>query len=82
MKYLALAAALLLPATAALASGGAVPADTEAQIRTMLTDQGYEVRSVQTEDGMYEAYALKDGQRYEIYLDTALNIVRGADSDD
>ncbi len=82
MKYLALATALLLPATAALASGGAVPADTEAQIRTMLTDQGYEVRSVQTEDGMYEAYALKDGQRYEIYLDTSLNIVRGADSDD
>ncbi|PWE30311.1 PepSY domain-containing protein [Pararhodobacter marinus] len=82
MKYLALAAALLLPATAALASGGAVPAETEAQIRTLLTDQGYEVRSVQTEDGMYEAYALKDGQRFEIYLDSALNIVRGADSDD
>ena len=82
MKYLALAAALLLPATAALASGGAVPTETEAQIRTLLTDQGYEVRSVQTEDGMYEAYALKNGERFEIYLDSALNIVRGADSDD
>ncbi|MCA8880944.1 MAG: PepSY domain-containing protein [Rhodobacteraceae bacterium] len=49
--------------------------ETEGQIKTMLTEQGYEVRKVQTEDGMFEAYALKDGKKYEIYLDDKLQIV-------
>ena len=81
MKNLILSLAFLLPASAALASGAPVPAETDAQIRAILTEQGYEVRSIQTEDGLFEAYALKDGQRYEIYLDAGLNIVRGGDSD-
>jgi hypothetical protein len=46
------------------------------QIKSQLTEQGYEVRKIETEDGMYEAYALKDGARYEIYLDKELNIVK------
>lgn len=33
------------------------------------------------EDGLYEAYALRDGARFELYLDSDLNIVQGADSD-
>ncbi|MRU16914.1 PepSY domain-containing protein [Roseovarius sp. A21] len=45
------------------------------QIKTQLTEQGYDVRKVDTEDGMYEAYALKDGARYEIYLDKDLKVV-------
>lgn len=44
MKRIILALALSLPATASFASGGAVSAEVEAQIRTLLTDQGYEVR--------------------------------------
>jgi hypothetical protein len=75
MKRIAIALAMILPVTAALASGGAVSEDVQAQIRTLLTDQGYEVRSVQMEDGMYEAYAMRDGLRYEIYLDDTLTIV-------
>jgi hypothetical protein len=51
------------------------PAKAE-EIRATLTAQGYDVRRVKTEDGMYEAYAMKDGQRFEIYLDTDLAIVR------
>ena len=75
MKRFAFALAMILPATAALASGGTVSEEVQAQIRTLLTEQGYEVRSVQMEDGMYEAYAMRDGLRYEIYLDDTLTIV-------
>lgn len=68
----------------ALALGGAVqasdyakvdPAKAEA-IKTTLAEQGYDVRSVKSEDGLYEAYAMKDGVKYEIYLNEALEIVR------
>jgi len=46
------------------------------QIRTTLTEQGYDVRKIKMDDGYYEAYALKDGARLEIYLDKDLNIIR------
>jgi hypothetical protein len=46
------------------------------QIKMQLTEQGYDVRKIEVEDGMYEAYALKNGARYEIYLDKDLNIVK------
>lgn len=49
---------------------------TAEQIKTQLAGQGYEVRRIETDDGMYEAYALKDGARYEIYLDKDLNVVK------
>ena len=51
-------------------------AATTDQITTMLTTDGYEVRKVEIEDGMYEAYAMKDGQRIEVFLDKELNIVK------
>ena len=41
-----------------------------------LTAEGYEVRRVDSEDGMIEVYALKDGARLELYLDSDLNIVK------
>lgn len=50
-------------------------------IKTQLTEQGYEVRKVEVEDGMYEAYAMKDGERYEIYLDADLNVVKSERDD-
>ena len=68
----------------ALALGGAVhasdyakvdPAKAEA-IKTILTEQGYDVRRVKSENGLYEAYAMKDGVKYEIYLNEVLEIVR------
>jgi hypothetical protein len=77
MKRTAISLALLLPATAVFASGdSAVSAEIESQITTMLTEQGYEVRSIEMEDGDYEAYALRDGARFEIYLDDSLTILR------
>lgn len=77
MKQLLLAAAISLPATFAAASNdGMISEDVQALIRATLTEQGYEVRQIEMEDGMIEVYALKDGQRFELYLDDAYNIVR------
>ncbi len=76
-------AAALMTGTAAFASDGVMLSDaTRAQITEKLTADGYEVRKIKTEDGLYEAYALKDGKKYEIYLDAELNVVKGRDSDD
>lgn len=50
--------------------------ETKTQIHTLLTEQGYDVRKIKMDDGYYEAYALKDGDRFEIYLDKDLNIVK------
>lgn len=70
----AFAAMLALPAAAE--TEAQAPASIQQQITTLLTDQGYEVRRVSMEDGLYEAYAVKDGHMYEIYLNGALEIVR------
>lgn len=55
-------------------------AKTEA-VTAKLTAEGYEVRSVGMEDGMIEVYATKDGKKFELYLDDALNVVKGADGE-
>ncbi|MBF9047411.1 PepSY domain-containing protein [Rhodobacterales bacterium LSUCC0031] len=70
-----LALSLALPGVAMASSDAEVPAETQAAIRTMLAEQGYEVRQIQTEDGLFEAYALKDGKRYEIYINAQMEIV-------
>lgn len=72
----ALAGALMMTLAGPVLASSAIPAETEAQIRTHLTEQGYEVRKIKSEDGLYEAYVLKDGQKMEIYLDAQMNIVR------
>ncbi len=51
------------------------PAQAE-EIKAMLTKQGYDVRRIKAEDGLYEAYAMKDGERFEIYLNDNIEIVR------
>jgi hypothetical protein len=68
-----LAVALALPLSLAAASAdldGASVGKTAEEITASLIAQGYEVRKVEPEDGMLEAYALKDGKRYEVYVDT------------
>ncbi|HKK85740.1 MAG TPA: PepSY domain-containing protein [Roseovarius sp.] len=76
-RIIALALAITA-GTVAQASDDYVKMDTAKaqQIKAQLTEQGYDVRKIETEDGMYEAYALKDGARYEIYLDKELNVVK------
>ena len=46
------------------------------KIREMLTEQGYEVGKVKIEDGLYEAYARKDGQKYEVFLNAGFKVIR------
>lgn len=46
------------------------------QVRTVLTEQGYEVAKIKIEDGMYEAYAKKDGQRYEVFLNGDFEVMK------
>ena len=41
-----------------------------------LTQEGYEVRKIDREDGQIEVYALKDGAKVELYLDADLNVTR------
>jgi len=76
-RIIALALALTLPLTAfASSDDAALTAERQTEIRTKLQADGYEVRKIDTEDGMIEAYVIKDGKRLELYLDAALNVVR------
>lgn len=63
--------------TTAFAAGKVELTDAnKEQIRQMLTEQGYEVGKIKTEDGLYEAYAKKDGQKYEVFLNGDFAVVR------
>lgn len=76
-----LALALSLPAAAALASGAPVSPETEISIRDLLTGQGFQVKEIEAEDGLFEAEATKDGKNYEFYLNDQIEIVRIEDED-
>ncbi len=72
-------------AAIAVASGNETPVDAAMveTIKAQLAAEGYEVTEVEAEeDGMFEAYALKDGKTYEIELDSDLNIVETELEDD
>lgn len=55
---------------------------TRTKITEQLTAEGYEVRKIDSEDGMIEVYALKDGKKLELYLDAELKVVKTKNSDD
>lgn len=98
MKFTALSTALALPAIAlpAIALGTALSANvavaetqegaylgkTGAEISQTLEQDGYKVRKVEDEDGYLEAYALLDGQRFEIYVDPKTGKVVKVEADD
>lgn len=73
-KTLVTSVVLLAGASALLASEEfeAAPsretAATHQAVRSKLMGQGYEVRKIESEDGLLEVYAVKDGQKYELYL--------------
>ena len=77
LPVLALLAAL--PAGASFASDNVDPA-LAAQLREKLVAEGYEVRKIEMDDGLIEAYALKDGTQYELYFTADLEPV-GHDED-
>lgn len=51
-------------------------AEVKQRINASLTAQGYQVGKIKIEDGLYEAYAKKDGMRFEVFLDSDMNVVR------
>ncbi len=81
-RIIVLALAIAAGSAAVASEGhGKIDPATEEAIRTQLTADGYDVRKIETEDGLYEAYALKDGERYEIYFDADLKIVKSEQDD-
>jgi len=68
-------AALLLSATLAFAEATLTP-EVEQKIKDTLTAQGYEVGKIKIEDGQYEVYAKKGGEKIEILLNEKLEIVK------
>ena len=71
----------LFAPTVQASSSSRVKAETATQIREKLTGQGYEVRKIKKEGGLFEAYVIKDGVRQEIYLNTNLEIVNRKSDD-
>jgi hypothetical protein len=77
ISALALAAAIAVPASGAFASDSyQLTKDVREQVRTALTEQGYDVRKIKAEKGLIEAYVIKDGVRQEIYLNSNMEIVK------
>lgn len=74
--FAAALAAALLPAVGAFATEVNLTDAVVEQIKAKLTGEGYQVGKVKIEDGLYEAYAKKDGERFEVFLDGDLNVVR------
>ncbi len=74
-----LTAAILAAVTATSAFATGMVELTEENIATiteMLTAEGHEVGKIKLEDGMYEAYTKKDGEKLEVFLDADFNIVK------
>ncbi|MDW4548636.1 PepSY domain-containing protein [Defluviimonas sp. D31] len=76
IRKIPLAAALALVCGFPAVASSMPDAATQAKITADLKAQGYEVRKIDSEDGMIEVYAVKDGKTYELYLDANLKIVR------
>ncbi len=80
LKTASLIAALALAAPMAHASdddyGRGLTQEKRAQITEKMTAEGYDVRKIEMEDGEIEVYAVKDGQRLEIYLNNDLSVRR------
>lgn len=77
LAALATATVLALPLAGLASDRAGFSQDTADQVRAMLTEQGYEVRKIDFEDGLYEAYAIKDGKRMEVYVTAQMQVLNG-----
>lgn len=71
-----LAVAIALTGTAHASGKVGLTEENTQHVRQVLTEQGYEVAKIKLEDGMYEAYARKDGQKYEVFLNADFEVVK------
>ena len=71
VRVAALGALLAFPANIAMAAvaQGDFAGKGETEITAQLQQQGYTVRKVKSDNGVFEAYAELDGKIYEIYVD-------------
>lgn len=80
MSKILLSSLILVPALSASLTHASerltLTDEVKQRINTSLTEQGYQVGKIKIEDGLYEAYAKKDGMRFEVFLDSDMNIVR------
>lgn len=71
-KLIVLAAlAFATPALASELTTDTMLGTTEAEVKTALTDMGYEVRKSEMEDGRIEVYVVKDAKMGEVYVSAA-----------
>lgn len=76
-------AALLIPGIAfAQMNEGDRAGTTEAEIIAFLTAQGYEITETEIEDDEFEAYAMMDGQTYEIEVSLETGMVTEIELED
>ncbi|WP_419903300.1 PepSY domain-containing protein [Kiloniella sp.] len=61
---------------------GTYAGKSETEITSLLQEQGYEVRDIEVEDDLLEAYAMKDGVRFEIYVDPNTGKIVKVEEDD
>ena len=84
MKKLLLAAGLAasLPAVALALSPGDTLGTIADEIRASLTEQGWDVRKLEMDDGRFEAYAVMGTQMVEVYVDPTTGKVVKVEADD
>lgn len=70
--------ASLFASPVAFASDDVDPA-LKAKLTEQLKAEGYDVRKVQMEDGLIEAYAVKGSEKFELYFDKELKPVKKGD---
>jgi hypothetical protein len=76
IKIASLAISLLaMTATSAFAEADLTP-EMKTKIEDMLKAQGYEVGKIKVEDGNYEAYVKKDGEKMELILNDKLEVIK------
>ena len=68
-------AAAMVPGLALALEVGTPLGTTQDGVRATLSADGYDVRKIENEDGQIEAYAVKDGQGIEIYVDAGTGAV-------
>jgi len=89
MRNLLIASALVLTTAPAFATdlatvlvAGTQLGTSEDAVKTALTDMGWEVRKLEMEDGLIEAYAVNGSNMAELYVDpTSGEIVKIASND-
>ncbi len=55
---------------------------TEDALKAKATEMGFDVRQIKVEDGCYEVYGIKDGQKVEALFNPETGLQVGVDGDD